>query len=598
MRWAALLVLVLAGCATPAPPPDAPGEPHPVEASWPEGLEGPFELRETLHLQVESFDGTPLDGWIFLPDVPEGVRMPVVLLDDPYLGQLNPTPDITFPITIEYDLMRAGYAVAYFSVRGTGNSGGCWEVYGPSERQDLVVLVEWLASQEWSNGRVGMMGASYSGTTPLMAAVMAPPALKAIAVAATDIDVYQLSYTPQGGPWWHSGPTPAAYWASESPLPPLQSMDPRHGTLDHAARIPERVCPEVQEMLVGGTLAGYTDDRTRAFWEARRLTLDAQNVTAAAMFSFGIRDWQTHFQDGLMWDALTSAPKRMYVGDWGHDYPWSHVEREDELRLWFDHWLKGIGPTPAGTDEVLYLDQLGAIGNTTRWPPAELREETLYLDGEMLSRRPGEGSRTFYPGRWVGGDSNALWIAGESTYDPALLLCAPWGATRTAIAYESEPVAEDTLLAGAPFAYLSLEASQPGGIVAASLFDVAPDFACDADGTEGAHAVSSGAADLRFHEGTFEGSDFPTGAPTPVRLDLHDTVHTVAAGHRLVFVVGSGDAVGRSGSAFSPIVTLHANGTADASQLVLPIVRGTLGGVAPASAFPPRPFAPSTLRGS
>ena len=75
-------------------------------------------------------------------------------------------------------------------------------------------------------------------------------------------------------------------------------------------------------------------------------------------------------------------------------------------------------------------------------------------------------------------------------------------------------------------------------------------------------------------------------------------MHTVRAGHRLVFVLGSGDAVGRSGSLYSPIVTLHANATAASSQLVLPVAGGSVGGVEPIAAFPPRPFAPSTLRAS
>ena len=60
----------------------------------------------------------------------------------------------------------AADAVAIFNVRGTGNSGGCFSWLGPAEQRDQAFLVEWLAKRPWSNGRIGMMGLSYHGTTP------------------------------------------------------------------------------------------------------------------------------------------------------------------------------------------------------------------------------------------------------------------------------------------------------------------------------------------------------------------------------------------------------------------------------------------------
>ncbi|HSL70113.1 MAG TPA: CocE/NonD family hydrolase [Longimicrobiales bacterium] len=49
---------------------------------------------------------------------------------------------------------------------------------------DAAVLIEWIAKQPWSDGRVGMYGGSYSGFTAWAAAKHRPAALKAIMVGA------------------------------------------------------------------------------------------------------------------------------------------------------------------------------------------------------------------------------------------------------------------------------------------------------------------------------------------------------------------------------------------------------------------------------
>jgi putative CocE/NonD family hydrolase len=49
---------------------------------------------------------------------------------------------------------------------------------------DAAALIDWIAMQPWSDGRVGMYGGSYSGFTPWAAAKHTPKALKAIMVGA------------------------------------------------------------------------------------------------------------------------------------------------------------------------------------------------------------------------------------------------------------------------------------------------------------------------------------------------------------------------------------------------------------------------------
>jgi len=58
----------------------------------------------------------------------------------------------------------------------------------PYERDgaDARTVIDWIAKQSWSDGRVGMYGEGYSGFTPWAAAKRLPPALKAIATSAAD----------------------------------------------------------------------------------------------------------------------------------------------------------------------------------------------------------------------------------------------------------------------------------------------------------------------------------------------------------------------------------------------------------------------------
>jgi uncharacterized protein len=49
---------------------------------------------------------------------------------------------------------------------------------------DARAVINWIAKQSWSDGRVAMYGEGYSGFTPWAAAMRVPPALKAIATSA------------------------------------------------------------------------------------------------------------------------------------------------------------------------------------------------------------------------------------------------------------------------------------------------------------------------------------------------------------------------------------------------------------------------------
>lgn len=92
-----------------------------------------------------------------------------------------------------------GYALVVVDVRGSGASFGVREGFrSPVEREDGRELVDWIAAQPWSNGRVGSTGISYVGAAADFLASTGHPAVKAIAPLFAVWDTHSDHYYPGG----------------------------------------------------------------------------------------------------------------------------------------------------------------------------------------------------------------------------------------------------------------------------------------------------------------------------------------------------------------------------------------------------------------
>lgn len=76
-----------------------------------------------------------------------------------------------------------GYVGITAHTRGKACSPDVTEPYA-HDGVDAAAVIDWIAAQPWSDGRVGMYGGSYSGFTAWAVAKHAPKALKAIMVGA------------------------------------------------------------------------------------------------------------------------------------------------------------------------------------------------------------------------------------------------------------------------------------------------------------------------------------------------------------------------------------------------------------------------------
>lgn len=588
-----------AGCmmeSLPETDPDAPALGEPCIDPWPCGdgtewpidLVGPFEVAQLVPLTIATASGA-LDGWAVLPEVPAGTKVPIVLEATPYPGQCyfhNPSnPNCRYhaesPLYATREayvdsffhrpLVEAGFAFVSVNLPGTGASEGCFDNYGPATQDALAELVEALAALEWSNGRVGMLGLSASGTSPFAAAIEQPPALKTIVPGGIQSNLYTFSATPQGA-YPAEGSFHARYTPSVALGPPLGATP--EDLLGAPTRAPERLCEDALAYTTAQQ-RGATGDRGADFWEPRMLVQRFPDISASVLVFHGFNDafGSGHaFQEDDVWHALHKAPKRALFGQWEHEYPDGDLLATypggvdwwaDVAIPWLDYWLKGIGEAPPRLGIADWQDDAGAWHESAAWPPDEARNESLTV-GALEFR------------------------AARSVVAPIEFVCdSAFSRLPDGAAFVSEPATERAVVAGNAYVHLRLAADAPSGLIEARLYDLAPDLACGADGVSVTETwLSAGAADLRYHAGNLVAADFPVGAPQDVRIDLWNFAHALEPGHRIALILtGPGD--GYADQREFPAIALDA-----ASRLVLPVAEGTLGGAPDDGTAPPKPFLP------
>lgn len=127
-----------------------------------------------LSRMIPMRDGVQLEAWIFKPTHLEK-QAPTVFEFTQY--------DIDGARRAEFKpLVERGYVFVMVYVRGRGRSGGDKEDdLGLQVGRDGYDVVEWIARQPWSDGRVVMYGGSFVGMTQWRTAAQLPPHLAGIA---------------------------------------------------------------------------------------------------------------------------------------------------------------------------------------------------------------------------------------------------------------------------------------------------------------------------------------------------------------------------------------------------------------------------------
>jgi len=102
-------------------------------------------------------DGVRLYGWVNRED--PAVPRPVLLTISSY--QNNSCPGASSYYVSPQ--VANQFTMVFINMRGSGASEGTFDLFGPDTQSDIHTIVQWTASQPWSNGTIIATGASGNG---------------------------------------------------------------------------------------------------------------------------------------------------------------------------------------------------------------------------------------------------------------------------------------------------------------------------------------------------------------------------------------------------------------------------------------------------
>ncbi|MDB5348241.1 MAG: putative hydrolase, CocE/NonD family [Schlesneria sp.] len=370
------------------------------------------------HEMIPMRDGVKLSAFIYTP--PGSGPWPV-LLEQRYANGNDPGTQKSFA-----KLARGGYVTILANFRGSQQSEGIWRGYRHlawGEQQDGYDLVEWLAKQPWSTGKVGTFGSSQAGFAQNFLAVTQPPHLVAQYMIDTGLSLYHEGYRIGG-----------------------ITRPERFKSMDKVARVPEHNRELLAEWFQHPTADSYwaAEDCTRYF--------DKMNVPC-----FTVGSWYDFMCVGSV-DSYVGRQHRggpnsigtqqLMIGPWLHgrfketnksnemEYPENAKFAMDAHMLrWFDHYLKGVDNGVTNEPTVRYY-VMGAIGETdapgnvwrtaTDWPIAA-KPTPYYLHADKsLRSKPSESP-----------DDTVTWLADPQRPAPIPTIAFP--GAKDARDYESHP---------------------------------------------------------------------------------------------------------------------------------------------------------------
>ncbi|MCC7133528.1 MAG: CocE/NonD family hydrolase [Gemmatimonadales bacterium] len=351
---------------------------------------GPHRVIREFGVRMRTSDGVALVADVYRPDT--AGRSPAILVRTPYTR----TGGAQFDAGTYW--ASHGYAYVVQDVRGRGDSEGEFEPL-VHEGRDGFEAQGWVASQPWSNGRVGTWGGSYLGWTQVLSAPLNHPALGALIPMVTPSD--------PGGFWpMRRGGIVLGMleWALVTEGRTVRDVPGDHPDLVAAYRsLPLRSIDERIGMpsRVWRDYLAHLDDS--AYWAPRSYQ---HRLPEARAPMFHVTGWYDGTLGGSLENFATMRARAapavrdghyLLVGPWRH---WvdtdsrsrtlggidlgaaSQVDTYRQYRLWFDHQLRGQA-NEVGSWPRVRVFALGAnrwIG-AAEWPVPGTRFVPYYLHG-------------------------------------------------------------------------------------------------------------------------------------------------------------------------------------------------------------------------
>jgi uncharacterized protein len=352
-----------------------------------------FQVTVERNVPVRMRDGVVLRADIYRPK--SDLRLPVLLQRTPY-DKLN-TCDMA------YAAAAHGYVVVVQDTRGRYASDGDFYPFR-YEAQDGYDTVEWAAQLSYSNGKVGMFGASYIGVTQMQAAAAAPPHLAGIFPVVTASD-YHDGWTYAGGAYeqWFN-----QTWGSGLVQDTLNRLvKARTVTANDVMKLPLSAYPEIDTGLPArfgpSALGSYYRDWLEHpsfddYWRAFSVEEHYQQINVPAYHVGGVYDiflrgtlrnyLGIHSQapspavrQGQRLEIMMASHNRggPRVGD--RDFgPNATFDELSTLLEWYDYILKGADNGLSNQKPVkIFVMGSNKWRYEDEWPPSGSRTVRYYL---------------------------------------------------------------------------------------------------------------------------------------------------------------------------------------------------------------------------
>jgi uncharacterized protein len=463
---------------------------------------------QTLNPIIDSIlmrDSEKLAADIYLPDASPGKTYPVILVQTPYNRIFYRYTGLPL---IGFGLEASAFAFVVLDWRCFyGSAGACTSNFDRGE--DGFDAVEWIANQEWCNGKVGTWGSSALGRVQYMTARENPPHLLCVAPLVAAPQYNYLEYFPGG--------------------------DIRLEYVEQLDALGFGLSPVLYDHIV------YD-----AFWSLSELATFYPASIQIPMFMIG--GWYDHNID-VMFDFFAGLQSespyeghKMLIGPWAHGSVGKDLQGQlsfpsaagwsDSLCLrFFGHFL--LDETNGWNSEPnIHYFQGTQLGwqSTDLWPPENIFDQYFYLDNDnLLNPTPAQNnftsSFTFHPkdpSPTIGGSTLRIDLE-QGPYDQA-----PEVESRDDIKIFSSQILDEAIyVAGKPSIRLFVSSNRKDTDFAIRLTDVFPDGR--------SMLVTDAIKRMRFRDGFYaeDTAMMQPGAIYEINIDLQNLAYCFVAGHKI-----------------------------------------------------------------
>ena len=535
-------------------------------------------MPDSISLKIESDVAVTMrDGVTLYADIyrPEGDgSFPTILQRTPY----DKTNALSATMLDPIRSAKAGFAVVIQDTRGRFASEGEFYAFR-DDIDDGYDTVEWAAAQAWSNGNVGMYGASYVGATQWLAAASRPPHLKAIAPTVTASN-YHDGWTYQGGAFelgfnmsWTLLQLTLANFKNVSGVQDVPRE--RRGQLMHAVDnmtegfdfLPTKDFPELDSGLAKYYYDWLAHPDFDEYWQKLCIEDRHSEIEVPAMHTGG---WYDIFLGGTIRNYLgmkesganetARSGQRLVIGPWAHGARGSTMVGRhyfgimadpaatdiDGMHLrWFDHWLND-GKNGITEEAPVRIFVMGddVWREEQEWPLARAQESKYYLhSGGKANSTNGDGS--------LGTDCPQAEPPDVFLYNPAdpvpttggALCCNPYYAANGAYDQNEVEERQDVLVYSTPPLERDVEVTGPVTVTLwASTSATDTDFTAklvDVCENGCARNLTDGIIRARYRDSMSNPTLLEPGRAYCYEIDLWATSNVFKAGHRIRLEISS-----------------------------------------------------------